>query len=140
VRVDGRPVGEIGTGLLAFVGVEVGDTPEDAVYLANKTADVRVFADVDGRMSRSVVEVGGAVLVVSQFTLTGSTRRGRRPSYDRAAPPDIAERMYLGFADRVRARGVPVALGAFGAMMEVEMVNDGPVTLLLDPPPGRDST
>jgi D-tyrosyl-tRNA(Tyr) deacylase len=137
VRVRGSTVAEIGAGLVVFVGVEVGDTPERADWLADKAADVRVFADDEGRMNRSVVEVGGAALVVSQFTLAASTRRGRRPSYDRAASPDLAESLYLRFADRLRARGVRVELGQFRAMMEVELVNDGPVTLLLDPPPER---
>ena len=135
VRVDGRTVGEIGRGILALVGVEAGDTGADADYLADKTAELRIFADEQGRMNRSVEEIGGGVLVVSQFTLAASTRKGRRPSYSHAAPPDVAERLYERYRDRLGARGLFVGCGTFQAMMEVELVNDGPVTILLDPPP-----
>ncbi len=135
VRVDGRQVGAIGAGLVVFVGVEKGDSEEDADYLADKTADLRIFPEGAERMERSVVEAGGSALVVSQFTLAGSTRRGRRPSFDAAAPPADAEPLYRRFARRLSARGVPLATGVFQTMMEVELVNDGPVTLLLDPPP-----
>jgi len=135
VRVEGKAVGSVGRGFLAFVGVEKADTERDADYLADKTVDLRVFPDEHGRMNRSVQEIGGAVLVVSQFTLASSTRRGRRPSFDRAAPPEQAEPLCRRFEERLASRGVPVASGVFRAMMEVELVNDGPVTLLLDPPP-----
>ena len=131
-------MGEIGPGLLALVGVESGDSDADADYLADKTAELRIFRDDEGRMNRSVEECGGSVLVVSQFTLAASTRRGRRPSYSRAAAPEEANRLYERFRDRLAGRGLAVACGVFQAMMEVESVNDGPVTILLDPPPSRD--
>jgi D-tyrosyl-tRNA(Tyr) deacylase len=136
VTVDGRTVGEIGRGLLVLVGVESGDADEDADYLADKTAELRIFADDEGRMNRSLEEIGGSALVVSQFTLAATTRRGRRPSFSRAAPPDLADGLYRRFADRLRDRGLEVATGTFQAMMQVELVNDGPVTILLDPRPG----
>ena len=135
VRVNDERVGRIGHGLVAFVGVERSDDESAADYLADKTAELRVFADDDGRMNRSVEEVGGAVLVVSQFTLAASTRRGRRPSYSAAAGPELAQALYERFMARLRRRGVQVASGVFQAMMQVELVNDGPVTLWLDPPP-----
>jgi D-tyrosyl-tRNA(Tyr) deacylase len=138
VRVEGRTVGRIGPGILALVGVESGDGDRDADYLADKTAELRIFRDAQGRMNRSVEETGGGVLVVSQFTLAASTRRGRRPSYSRAADPEEAERLYERYRDRLAARGMQVASGTFQAMMEVESVNDGPVTILLDPPPFRE--
>lgn len=131
-------VGEIGRGLLVLLGVERDDRPAEADYLADKTAELRIFADEQGRMNRSVEEAGGAVLVVSQFTLGGSTRRGRRPSFDRAAPAQEAEPLYVRFLERLRARGIPVETGTFQAMMQVELVNEGPVTILLDPPPRAD--
>ena len=134
MRVDGRTVASIDEGLLALLGVERDDLPEDADDLADKTAELRIFGDPEGRMNRSVEQVGGSVLVVSQFTLAASTRKGRRPSFHLAADPELAERLYLRFADRLAARGVPVARGIFQAMMEVELVNDGPVTVLLDAP------
>jgi len=138
VRVDDRIVGAIDEGLLVFIGVERGDSGADADYLADKTAELRVFRDEAGKMNRSVAEAGGAALVVSQFTLTASTRRGRRPSYSRAAAPDEAVPLYHRFTERLRSRGLEVAEGVFQAMMDVELVNDGPVTILLDPPPARD--
>jgi D-tyrosyl-tRNA(Tyr) deacylase len=136
VRVEGRQVGRIGRGLLVMVGVEEGDRPEDADYMADKAAELRIFPDDDGRMNCSVEETGGGALVVSQFTLAASTRRGRRPSYSRAATPDVAEPLYNRFAERLHARGVRVARGVFRAAMEVELVNDGPVTILLEPRAG----
>jgi len=139
VRVERRVVGRIGAGLLVFVGVEQGDGGEEADYLADKTAELRIFPDDAGRMNRSLEEANGAVLVVSQFTLAASTRRGRRPSYSRAAPPEVAEPLYRRFTDRLRSRGVETASGVFQAMMEVESVNQGPVTILLDPLPGKDA-
>jgi len=126
--------------LLIMVGVERGDTENDSDYLADKASDLRVFADAAGRMNRSLVETGGAALVVSQFTLAAVTRRGRRPSYSRAADPELAVPLYERFIERLRARGVRVARGVFQAMMDVELINDGPVTILLDPPPGREGT
>jgi D-tyrosyl-tRNA(Tyr) deacylase len=131
-------VGQIGAGILALVGVEQGDGDRDADYLADKTAELRIFRDEQGKMNRSVEEAGGAVLVVSQFTLAASTRRGRRPSYSSAAPPDEASRLYERYRDRLAERGLEVACGTFQAMMQVESVNDGPVTILLDPPPFRE--
>ena len=137
VRVDGRAVGAVGRGLLVLLGVEHGDTEADADRQADKTAELRIFPDDEGKMNRSVVEAGGSVLVVSQFTLAASTRRGRRPSFDAAAPPELARALYERYASRLRERGIPVATGVFQAMMEVELVNDGPVTILLDPPSPR---
>jgi D-tyrosyl-tRNA(Tyr) deacylase len=137
VRVEGEVVGQIGHGLLVFLGVEQGDGEADADYLADKSADLRIFRDDAGRMNRSVVDVEGAALVVSQFTLAATTRRGRRPSYSHAAPPELAVPLYQRFMQRLRERGIEVAEGIFQAMMDVELVNDGPVTILLDPPPPR---
>ncbi len=133
VRVDGSVVGSIARGLVVFLGVEDGDTAEDAAWNADKTADLRIFADDAGRMNRSVLDIRGAVLAVSQFTLAASTRRGRRPSFPSAALPDVAERIYERYVAALRGRGLVVATGTFRAMMEVELVNDGPVTILLDP-------
>jgi D-tyrosyl-tRNA(Tyr) deacylase len=132
VRVAGEVVGQIGPGLAVLVGVKSGDTESDARYLAEKTAHLRVFADPDGRMNHSVQEQGGSVLVVSQFTLYGDVRRGRRPSYAEAAAPEIAEAWYLRYCDLLREVGLTVETGRFGAMMEVRIVGDGPVTILLD--------
>lgn len=137
VRIDGAVVGRIGCGLLSFVGVERDDREEDADYYASKTADLRIFPDDDQNMNRSVLDVGGAVLVVSQFTLSADTRRGRRPSFVRAAPPARAEALYRRFCRRLEERGLEVATGRFQAMMDVELVNQGPVTVLLDPPRGQ---
>lgn len=133
VSVDGEPVSGIGPGLLLLVGVAEGDGPEAAGWLAGKVAGLRVFADETGRMNRSVTDSGGEVLAVSQFTLLGDTRKGNRPSFVRAAPPETAEPLFDAFCERLRAAGVtPVRTGRFGAMMDVELVNDGPVTLLLE--------
>jgi D-tyrosyl-tRNA(Tyr) deacylase len=133
VSVDGRRVAAIGPGLLVLLGVEREDTPEEAEEMADRTAEIRIFADEAGRMNRSVEEVRGSVLVVSQFTLAAVTRKGRRPSFHRAAPAEQAECLYRRYADRLAARGLSVAEGVFQAMMEVELVNQGPVTILLDP-------
>ena len=138
VRVDGEIVGRIGCGLLVLLGVEGDDLPEDADYMASKTAGLRIFSDDSGNMNRSVLDAGGSVLVVSQFTLAADTRRGRRPSFSAAATPDLAESLYRRYVESLKAEGVPVQTGTFQAMMEVELVNDGPVTVLLDPRPGRD--
>jgi D-tyrosyl-tRNA(Tyr) deacylase len=139
VTVDDRVVGAIGPGLLVFVGVEKGDTAEDACHIAAKVRDLRVFDDGDDgtgaqrrRMNRSVRDIGGEVLVVSQFTLAGDVRRGRRPSFDAAAPPEVARSLYDEVIRELRAGGIPVATGEFQAMMRVELENDGPVTILLD--------
>ena len=132
VTVGDEVVGEIGQGLLVLLGVTHDDTIDDARWLAEKTIGLRIFADDEGKMNRSVVDVGGCVLVVSQFTLYGDCSKGKRPSFITAAPPEIAIPLYEGFVDAVRALGVPVATGRFGAMMDVELVNDGPVTLIVE--------
>lgn len=132
VRVDGQVVGRIGKGLLVLLGIAKTDEAEIGKALAEKIASLRVFNDEQGKMNRSLIEAGGAVLCVSQFTLYGDCRKGRRPSYDRAAPPEAARALYESFVASLRALGVSVETGRFQAMMEVELVNDGPVTLLLD--------
>jgi D-tyrosyl-tRNA(Tyr) deacylase len=132
VGVDGRIVGEIAHGILLFVGVDQADTDADAALLAEKIAGLRIFNDADGKFNLSVEDVGGAVLVVSQFTLHGDCRKGRRPSFVQAARPEVAIPLYESVAAKLRARGLPVATGEFGAHMEVRLVNDGPVTLLID--------
>ena len=124
--------GEIGLGLLVLMGVGHGDTEADATYLADKIAGLRVFEDEDGKMNLSVVDVGGSVLAVSQFTLYGDARRGKRPSFDGAAPPEQARRLYEFFVERVRALGLCCETGRFQEMMQVELVNEGPVTILVD--------
>ncbi len=129
----GPVAGEIGPGLLVLVGVGVEDEERDAAWLAEKTAHLRCFEDEAGKMNRSILETGGAVLAVSQFTLYGDARKGRRPDFTAAAPPDLAERLYTEYCERLSALGVPrVERGVFRAEMQVELVNDGPVTLLLD--------
>lgn len=133
VRVDGLVVGAISHGLLVLLGVERGDDERDALYFADKTAALRIFPDALGRMNRSVAEAEGAVLVVSQFTLVSSTRRGRRPSFEGAAAPEMAEPLCRRFGERLAEQGLRVEWGRFRARMEVEVVNDGPVTILLDP-------
>jgi D-aminoacyl-tRNA deacylase len=132
VRVDGATVAEIPAGLLVFIGVANGDGPSDVEYLAARIRDLRIFEDDDGRMNRSVVETSGSVLLVSQFTLAADCRKGRRPSFDGAAPPAVARALYEAVVDTVRGFGLPVATGVFQADMQVELVNDGPVTILLD--------
>jgi D-tyrosyl-tRNA(Tyr) deacylase len=132
VTVGERTVGKIGPGLLVLVGVRQGDTPADAAYLAEKVAFLRVFADEHGKMNRDLFAVGGQVLSVSQFTLYGDVRKGRRPNYMAAARPEEALRLYEHFNDELRKRGVHVETGEFGAMMQVALVNDGPVTLIID--------
>jgi D-tyrosyl-tRNA(Tyr) deacylase len=132
VRVEGETVGETGPGLVVLLGVARDDTEEDARYLAEKTVSLRVFDDEEGRMNRSVVEAAGALLVVSQFTLCGDARKGRRPSWFDAAPPELAERLYEFYVAEVGRSVAHVAKGSFRRMMEVELVNDGPVTILLD--------
>jgi D-tyrosyl-tRNA(Tyr) deacylase len=131
VDVDGARIAAIGQGLLVFVGVFPQDTVAVAQALADRTLDLRIFADAAKPMNRSVVDVGGAVLVVSQFTLAANTRRGRRPSFDTAAPPEQAQALYEVFVERIRERLGVVATGRFGADMQVALVNDGPVTFLL---------
>jgi len=132
VRVGEEVTGRIGVGLLALVGAGDDDTDEDVAYLVDKLVGLRIFADDAGNMNRSLVDVGGALLVVSQFTLYGDARKGRRPSFVKAMAPGPAEQLYDKFVAGARATGVPVQTGRFRAMMQVELVNDGPVTLLLD--------
>ncbi len=132
VRVEGAIVGEIGPGLVVLVGVRRGDTPEDAAYLAKKTANLRIFADESGKMNRSIKEVGGEVLAVSQFTLYAETRKGNRPSFTEAADPTLGRQLYELYIELLLKEGLHVESGVFGAMMEVELLNDGPVTILLD--------
>jgi D-tyrosyl-tRNA(Tyr) deacylase len=135
VRVDRQVVGEIGHGLLVLLGVAAGDSETDARWTADKLAQLRIFEDEAGKMNRSVQDGGGGVLLVSQFTLLGDSRKGNRPSFVGAAPPEEANALYESVAALLRARGLPVAQGVFRAHMEVESVNDGPVTLLLDSRP-----
>ena len=132
VEVGGTVVGQIGTGLLVLLGVAKGDGEADCRYLAEKLRTFRIFSDEQGKMNRSLVEVGGSVLLISQFTLLGSTANGRRPSFDGAAPPDIARRLYEQVADDLRTAGTSVETGVFAAHMQVSLVNDGPVTFALD--------
>jgi len=131
-QVGGNTIGVIGVGLLVLLGVGQVDIDADADYLAEKVVGLRIFEDDDGKMNRSVLDVGGAVLAVSQFTLYGDVRRGKRPSFDAAARPEQAINLYEYFVSRVRAAGVPCETGKFQAMMDVELVNAGPVTILLD--------
>jgi D-aminoacyl-tRNA deacylase len=132
VTVAGEIVGQIGPGLVVLLGVEQDDTDADAQQLADKSIQLRIFDDADGKMNLSLADVNGAMLVVSQFTLLGDCRKGRRPSFIHAAPPELAERLYETFVAAVGVQGIPVATGKFRAMMQVELVNDGPVTILLD--------
>jgi D-tyrosyl-tRNA(Tyr) deacylase len=132
VAVDGEVVGEIGEGLVVLLGVGADDGSEQARRLADKLSRLRVFDGEDGRMDRSLLDVGGGALCISQFTLYGDTRRGLRPSFTAAAPPDRAEHLYQEFCLELEARGVPVERGRFGARMSVALVNEGPVTLMLD--------
>lgn len=132
VTVEGRVVGEIGRGLLLLAGFTDGDTAETLRWMADRVVGLRVFTDAEGKMNRSVEEVDGAVLVVSQFTLYGDARRGRRPSFVEAARPEVAIPLYESFVAMLRATGCPVQTGEFGAMMQVELTNDGPVTLVLE--------
>ena len=132
VEVGGEVVGAIGQGFLVLLGVANGDTPADAAYLAEKTAGLRVFEDAAGKMNLALNDVGGAVLAVSQFTLLGDCRKGRRPGFTDAAPPELADALYNDYVAALRAAGLTVATGVFRAEMQVHLVNDGPVTLLLD--------
>lgn len=132
VDVDGQTVGQIGAGVLVLLGVARDDRETDADYLADKIINLRIFRDAQGKMNLALADANGAMLVVSQFTLYGDTRKGRRPSYIDAAEPEKARALYEYFIARVRAQGIPVATGIFQAMMDVHLVNDGPVTILLD--------
>ena len=132
VTVEGKVVGQIGVGLLVLLGIGIGDQQAEVTLLAEKIANMRIFADAAGRFNRSVLDVGGAALVVSQFTLYADTRRGRRPSFTGAAPPDSATALVDAFVAALRERGMTVASGIFGAHMQVALLNDGPVTIVLD--------
>ena len=140
VTVDGAVIGKVGSGpgdpqgvgLMVLLGVEEGDLDKDSVYLAQKTADLRIFSDNDGKMNLSILDVGGSVLVISQFTLIADWRKGRRPGFSRAAAPKEGERLYEHYVQQLRAAGLHVETGSFGADMQVSIVNDGPVTLLLE--------
>jgi len=132
VTVEQTIIGTIGHGLVVLLGVTTADGEEDVKYLAEKISGLRIFPDQQALMNRSIQEVGGAMLVVSQFTLYGDCRKGRRPSFNQAAPPDQAKRLYLSFIERIKGLGIQVACGQFQAMMEVSLINQGPVTILLD--------
>ncbi len=133
VRIDGETVGQIGTGFLLLVGITHGDTKQEAEYLAKKVANMRIFNDAEGKMNLSLAEVGGAILSISQFTLYGNAHKGNRPSFIKAAPPEVAEPLYAYFNTLLRELyGLTVETGRFGADMKVDFVNDGPVTILLD--------
>lgn len=134
VSVDGQVVGRIGQGMLVLLAAGEGDGPERVRWMASKLVGLRIFADEAGNMNLSLTQVAGEMLVVSQFTLYGDCRKGKRPSYSAAAPPEQAGALYRSFIDEVRSQGFPVQEGVFGAMMDVELVNDGPVTLIVDAP------
>ena len=131
VTVENKTTGAIGQGLLVLLGVSGSDTEKDVAYMVNKIVNLRIFPDAEGKMNLSVLDIGGEMLVVSQFTLFGDCRKGRRPSYSRAAPPEPADALYRSFVAQA-GNHLPVATGTFQAMMEVELINDGPVTLLID--------
>ena len=132
VEVDGDIIGKIGEGFLVLIGVRKDDTEEDVRYLADKVLGLRIFEDEAGKMDLSITDVKGEILAVSQFTLYGDSRKGRRPSFDEAAPPDVAERLYELFVEEIRKSGIKVETGKFRALMDVHLVNSGPVTILLD--------
>lgn len=132
VRIDGDVVGAVGPGLLVLLGITHDDTMAQSRWLAEKIVALRIFNDEDGKMNRGVEDIGGGVLVVSQFTLYGDCRKGKRPSFIEAAAPDIAVPLYEEFINAIRALGIPTAAGRFGAMMQVELINDGPVTLIVE--------
>jgi len=132
VTVEGRITGQIGTGLVILLGVMKGDTETDADFLADKVAGFRIFNDEDGKMNLSIREIEGAALVISQFTLCGDWRKGRRPGFDKAAPPEEGKRLYEYFCEKLRKLEVPVETGEFGAMMDVSLINEGPVTFVMD--------
>jgi D-tyrosyl-tRNA(Tyr) deacylase len=132
VTAGGRTTGEIGAGLLVLLGVRKGDGEAEAEYLADRVAGLRIFSDPEGKMNLSLLDTGGAMLVVSQFTLYGDTRKGRRPGFDDAAPPETARRLYEHFVAKARERGIQVETGEFQAMMTVELANEGPVTFIVE--------
>ena len=132
VTVQGKEVGAIGPGLCLFLGVAKGDTEEDSTYLVQKSVELRIFEDDEGKFNRALLDVGGEILVVSQFTLYGDCTKGRRPSFSHAASPEEAERLYQQFVQKLREKGLRVATGQFQAKMEVSLVNSGPVTFIID--------
>jgi len=132
VLIDGREVGKIGKGVVVLLGVGQGDTMEDLDYLVDKVVNLRIFSDEEGKMNLSLIDVGGEALVVSQFTLYADCRKGRRPSFTDAAPPEKGKEMYEAFVNKLREKGIKVETGEFGAMMLVKIYNDGPVTIMLD--------
>jgi len=132
VTVAEETVGAIDQGLMILLGVAQGDTSKETAYLADKTAGLRIFEDDDGKMNRSVEDIGGSILVISQFTLLGDCRKGRRPGFTDAAPPELADNLYEEYVNALRSRGITVATGVFRANMQVALVNDGPVTIMLD--------
>lgn len=132
VSVDNEVIGQINHGFMVLLGVMQGDTEDDAAYITDKIVNLRVFSDDEGKMNRSLLDVGGALLLVSQFTLAGDARKGRRPSFSRAESPEAAQRMIEGMVSKFKSQGISVATGSFGADMQVSLVNDGPVTILLD--------
>ncbi len=132
VRIDDHTTGRIGHGMVVLLGIRADDTTKDIQWLADKIVNLRIFADIEGKMNTSLADIGGEMLIVSQFTLYGDCRKGRRPGYSKAAPPELAEPIYLKFIDEVKNHRIKVATGTFRATMKVELVNDGPVTLLLD--------
>jgi D-tyrosyl-tRNA(Tyr) deacylase len=132
VEVEQNVVGEIGQGVLLLVGIEKGDTPQEAHYLANKIIELRIFPDKEEKMNLSLLDIHGEVLAVSQFTLAGSVKKGRRPSFDNAEEPERAEKLFSYFIDLIEQRGVKVETGSFGALMEIRLVNVGPVTFILE--------
>ena len=135
VEVDGEVVGHIGTGLVVLLGIAKGDSPDEAAFLVDKICNLRIFEDERGRFDRSLIDIHGALLVVSQFTLLGDCRKGRRPGFDAAASPDVAEKLYEHFVALARTTGLTVETGRFQAHMMVNILNEGPVTLILDRPP-----
>ncbi len=134
VRVDGNVIGDIGPGLVLLIGIHRNDTDEDMHYVMDKCVHLRIFSDETGKMNHSVLDMGGELLVVSQFTLYGDTRKGRRPGFDQAGRPDMAEPLYERAVARLRDHGLQVATGRFGADMQVDLINDGPVTLIIEHP------
>ncbi|MBE5802310.1 MAG: D-tyrosyl-tRNA(Tyr) deacylase [Clostridiales bacterium] len=132
VTIDGQVVGKCGQGLMVLIGVEVGDTDKDLAYLADKVPNLRIFEDDAGKMNRSLLDIGGQILAISQFTLLGDARGGRRPSFITAARPDTAVPLYEALVEKWRGMGIHVETGVFGADMQVALINDGPVTILLD--------
>ena len=132
VNIDGKPYSEIGKGILALVGIEKGDTKEVVEKLANKTANLRIFPDENDKMNRSLLDVNGEMLIVSQFTLCGDCKKGTRPSFDKSAPPDIANELYEYYVSKIQSYGIKTGTGKFAAMMDVSLINDGPVTFMLE--------